>query len=120
MDGIRIDPGSPNAASQLREQLLARIRDGALAGGTRLPSVRALAAELGLAPGTVARSYRELEQAGAVETRGRGGTIVAWSTDAAERRLEEAAQAYAQQARDAGVAPEHAAELVRAALEGSA
>lgn len=38
--------------------------------------MRRLAADLSLAPNTVARTYRELEAAGVVETRGRNGTIV--------------------------------------------
>ena len=45
--------------------------------GTRLPSIRQLAGDLGLAGGTVARAYRELEQEGVVATRGRHGTVVA-------------------------------------------
>ena len=44
--------------------------------GHRLPTVRALAQELGIANNTVARAYRELEVAGAIETRGRAGSFV--------------------------------------------
>lgn len=62
---------------QLREQIIAGIESGELRPGERLPSVRALAAELGIAPNTVARSYRELESDGFLQTRGRNGTIVA-------------------------------------------
>src|SRR3981189_2816184 len=43
----------------------------------RLPPVRQLAAALRLATGTVARAYRELEQAGHVVSRRGGGTRVA-------------------------------------------
>jgi DNA-binding transcriptional regulator YhcF (GntR family) len=50
---------------------------GALASGSRLPTVRSLAADLGIAAGTVARAYKELEAAGVVESRRRGGTVVA-------------------------------------------
>jgi len=49
---------------------------GRIDAGDRLPTVRDLAGQLGLAPGTVARTYRELEHDGIVETRGRGGTFV--------------------------------------------
>ncbi|MFT4283800.1 MAG: GntR family transcriptional regulator [Protaetiibacter sp.] len=69
---------------RLRDRLLAEMRDGTRAAGSRLPTVRALAEELGLAPGTVARAYKELEAAGAIETRGRNGTLVAWSPDAGD------------------------------------
>ena len=37
----------------------------------QLPTVRRLAADLGLAPNTVPRAYRELEQSGLLDTRGR-------------------------------------------------
>ncbi|SDN20364.1 transcriptional regulator, GntR family [Actinomyces ruminicola] len=62
---------------QIRDQLRAQIVAGDLDVGARLPSVRRLAADLGVAPGTVARAYRELEQAGLVRTNRRTGTIVA-------------------------------------------
>jgi GntR family transcriptional regulator len=68
------DPTPPY--EQLRRQLVDLIHAGALAEGERLPPVRQLAADLGLAAGTVARTYRELEAAGLVSTRRGGGTRV--------------------------------------------
>lgn len=62
---------------QIRAQLAALIRTGRLAEGERLPTVRQLAADLGLAPGTVARAYRELEGAELIRTRRGAGTRVA-------------------------------------------
>jgi GntR family transcriptional regulator len=62
---------------QIRAQLAALIRTGRLAAGERLPTVRQLAADLGLAPGTVARAYRELEAAELIRTRRGAGTRVA-------------------------------------------
>lgn len=61
---------------QLRAQLSVMVAVGRLEPGARLPTVRHLAAALDLAPGTVARSYRELERDGIVEGRGRTGTFV--------------------------------------------
>jgi GntR family transcriptional regulator len=61
---------------QIRLQVTSLIAMGSLAPGTRLPTVRSLAADLGIAAGTVARAYKELEQAGLTETRRRNGTIV--------------------------------------------
>jgi DNA-binding transcriptional regulator YhcF (GntR family) len=49
---------------------------GELSPGTKLPTVRQLAADLGLAVNTVARAYRELEADALVVTRGRRGTFV--------------------------------------------
>ncbi len=56
---------------QVRTQIAAAIERGDLAPAERLPPVRTLAADLGLAVNTVARSYRELELQGLVSTEGR-------------------------------------------------
>lgn len=75
---VRIDDDSPIPPyRQLVDQMLALIASGSLPVGQRLPPVRQLAADLGLANGTVARAYRLLEEAGVLETRGRQGTFVA-------------------------------------------
>ncbi|QNO37406.1 GntR family transcriptional regulator [Protaetiibacter sp. SSC-01] len=101
---------------QLRDRLLAEMRDGTRPAGSRLPTVRGLADELGLAPGTVARAYKELEASGAIEARGRAGTFVAWSADAAERRVEELAAQLAAAARSGAVPADRVRALVDAAL----
>ena len=62
---------------QVRSQLAALISAGVLTPGTRLPTVRDLAADLGIAVGTVTRAYRELEILGLVTSRRRIGTVVA-------------------------------------------
>ncbi len=112
-----IDPlGVTPPFEQLRAQVLAGIADGSLAAGSRLPTVRALAEELGLAANTVARSYRELEAAGAIETRGRNGTFISLSMDAAEHAAQEAAGVYAARVRALGVSADSALDYVRAAL----
>lgn len=63
------------------EQIVARIKEaiatGELNAGDRLPAVRALADRLDIAPGTVVRSYGELERLGLVVTQGSRGTRVA-------------------------------------------
>jgi DNA-binding transcriptional regulator YhcF (GntR family) len=75
--GISVDVGSPTPPyEQIRVQISALIAAGGLPAGTRLPAVRSLAADLGLAAGTVARAYKELEQSGLIETRRRNGTVV--------------------------------------------
>ena len=75
---LTIDPSLPAPLyEQLREQIIAEITSGELAPGDRLPPVRQLASDLDLAPNTVARTYKELEAAGYLETRGRNGTTVA-------------------------------------------
>ncbi|WP_338090483.1 GntR family transcriptional regulator [Planosporangium thailandense] len=67
---------------QVRGQIADLIRLGALPAGQRLPTVRQLAADLGLANGTVARAYQELEAAGLVVTKRAAGTRVAPLADA--------------------------------------
>ncbi|MFJ2031811.1 GntR family transcriptional regulator [Streptosporangium sp. NPDC087985] len=74
---IRVDVTSPSPPyEQIRAQLAELIRCGVLDAGTRLPPVRQLAADLGLATGTVARAYKELEQSGHVTAKRGGGTRV--------------------------------------------
>ena len=76
--GISVNLRSPVPPfEQIRAQITSLITVGTLAPGTRLPTVRSLASDLGLAAGTVARAYKELELAGLIETRRRNGTVVA-------------------------------------------
>jgi len=113
---FRLDAASSTPPfEQVRAQIIAAIDDGTLVAGTRLPPVRTLAGDLNLAANTVARAYKELEEAGYVETRGRAGTLVK-GTDAASSRAAQAARTYAETVRRLGVDPGDAVELVRAAL----
>lgn len=114
---IPLDPGSPMPPyEQVRSGLAARITSGELPAGTRLPPVRTLAADLGLAATTVARAYRELEEAGLVETHGRGGTLVA-PPDAGRRLVRDAAARFAELARRQGLSTQEAIDHIRAALD---
>ena len=62
---VRLDDASPAPPyDQIRHQVVGLVDSGELPAGSRLPSVRALAEQLGLATNTVARAYRELEHAG--------------------------------------------------------
>lgn len=93
---------------QLRSQLAAQITGGELAPGTQLPAVRRLASDLGLAPNTVARAYRELEAAGYVRAAGRRGTLVSGHDerpDVADQAVE-LARAYVTGMRALGLGPE--------------
>lgn len=115
---VQVDPSSAVPPfEQVRAGIAARIEDGSLPVGTRLPPVRTLADELGLAPNTVARAYRELEEAGLVETAGRRGTTVSATGDAVRRKAAAAASAYADAILALGVPAEEAVALVRAAVE---
>ena len=61
---------------QLLAQLELKILGGSLSPGERLPSVRALARQLGLHANTVSAAYRELEAAGHVELKRGAGVFV--------------------------------------------
>ncbi|WP_324651705.1 GntR family transcriptional regulator [Georgenia sp. H159] len=86
---LALDPDDPTPPyAQLRRQLADLIAAGRLGPGDRLPPLRQLAGDLGVAVGTVARTYRELEQDGLLTSRRGGGTRVAASgrTPATDRR----------------------------------
>ncbi|MEU4094330.1 GntR family transcriptional regulator [Streptomyces sp. NPDC026673] len=113
----------PDAATapfeQLRAQIADQARSGALPVGYRLPTVRGLADDLGLAANTVAKAYRALEADGVIETRGRNGTFVAAAGDAAAREAAAAATAYAQRAQRLGLDRAAAEAAVRDALRAA-
>lgn len=68
---------SGSTAGEIAESVRELAQRRALAPGDVLPSVRALAESLGVNRNTVVAAYRQLAQAGLVESRGRAGTRVA-------------------------------------------
>lgn len=117
-----LDPASATPPyEQIRAQLAEMVAAGALAPWTRLPAIRQLAGDLGLATNTVGRAYRELELAGIVEARGRHGTVVTGATvmDAGARRtaVDRAADGYARSALNHGAGLDDALAAVRAAFD---
>ncbi|MEC9000771.1 MAG: GntR family transcriptional regulator [Actinomycetota bacterium] len=123
---LRLDPdaGVP-LYEQLRAQLSVMVAVGHLPPGSRLPTVRHLAAVAAMAPGTVARTYRELEVDGAVEGRGRRGTFVVDEPPHSEplrqrrERLAGAADRFAFELRQLGVTGAEAHSLLDEALARS-
>jgi DNA-binding transcriptional regulator YhcF (GntR family) len=113
---ITLDPSGDVAPyEQVRSQLAAQIDSRELPAGHRLPTVRRLAQDLGIAANTVARAYRELEQAGLIETRGRAGTFV--SGDGVEQEARAAAIAYVDRVGRLGLTPAEALDLVERMLK---
>jgi GntR family transcriptional regulator len=100
---------------QVRDQLLHLVRAGALPVGARLPTIRQLAGDLGLAAGTIARVYRELEAVGVLRTARRQGTVVAAVPAPPNDTLAEAAAAYAARAAELGVDLNTAVAAIHAA-----
>ncbi len=115
---VRIDLDSPTPQyEQLRAQIAALISAGDLDDGERLPTVRALAHDLGIAPGTIARAYHELEEAGLVVSRRRIGTLVtAPARTLVTKEPRDAAITLAALARVQGLTDQEAHDLLAAAL----
>jgi GntR family transcriptional regulator len=116
---LEIDSRSPLPPyEQVRQQVTALVLAGELGRGDRLPSIRQLANDLGLAGGTVARAYRELEADGVVATNGRHGTVVAGPPrrPAPPADLIAAARSYADRASRTGATLDDALTAVRVAF----
>lgn len=101
---------------QVRLQIIDLIRTGALVAGTRLPTVRKLAADLGIAPNTVARAYKELEAAEFITTRGRAGSFVEARAGSIEDEALSAARTYMNRIRELGISPQEAVAYINAVL----
>jgi len=115
---IRVDVDSRLPVyEQIRSQIAGLIQTGGLNDGDRLPSVRVLAADLGIATNTVSRAYQELQTMGYVRMARRRGTLVARSPDQQNLNpLREAAAVLAQRAHDLQVDAETALAFTAEAL----
>jgi DNA-binding transcriptional regulator YhcF (GntR family) len=101
---------------QLRLAVIEQVRTGDLIAGTKIPTVRALASTIGLAPNTVARAYRELEHEGVLETRGRQGSFIASTGDPTRDQAGRAANEYVAAIRRLGLTNTDAVQFLEAAL----
>lgn len=110
-DGKVPTSGTPSDAEGIAEHIRGLVSVGVLAPGMRLPSVRQLAADLSVAPGTVAKAFRRLDAEGVVTTRLGSGTRVAERQGALPATVLEALRRVVEVADDHGVGPErlHAA-----------
>lgn len=115
---IVLDDASPTPPyEQIRLQLRGQILERELLAGMRLPTVRRLAADLGVATNTVGRAYKELEAAGLVITRRRAGTVVAADGDNVRERAHRAAITFVQSMSGLGIGSAEAVRLVKAAYQ---
>ncbi|GAA4418252.1 GntR family transcriptional regulator [Georgenia halophila] len=106
------DGASP--AEQIRDQIRGLVATDRIAAGDRLPSVRQLAKDLGIAPGTVAKAYRSLEQEGLLQTRVGGGTRVSPEASTTPPAVIERAHALARASTAASVSLQDAIRVLRA------
>ena len=120
---VHVDPSSKTPLyEQLRAGILEQVRTGALIAETKIPTVRGLAEELGIAPHTVtpacARAYRELEAQGVIEARGRLGTFISSGGDPTEDSAGRAATAYVAELRALGLDDDKILDFVSRAIRG--
>ncbi|MGZ4714920.1 MAG: GntR family transcriptional regulator [Acidimicrobiia bacterium] len=107
---------------QIRTQIARLVGSGQLGPGARLPTIQQLANDLALAPGTVARAYKELERDGVVVSRRRKGTVVAEApprvpTREIREELDAAVERFALAVRQLGADPDDALGRVRRLLQ---
>lgn len=111
---IVLTPAGAPPTEQIRDQLRGLVSAGRLAAGQRLPSVRQLAADLGVAPGTVAKAYRALEAEGILTTSVGTGTRVSRTVAAPPAAVLDAARALAEASRRSGTDADEAVRILRA------
>lgn len=75
-------------AEEIVESIRNALESGRLVGGDPLPTIRALASDLGVNRNTVASAYRQLSDAGVVEGRGRQGSRIALSRSGGNQGLD--------------------------------
>ena len=112
----KLDDGRP-IWPQLSQQLARRIIAGVYPPGSRLPSVRELAAEAGVNPNTMQRALAQLEQEGLAKADRTAGRLVTQDRQILESvRLREAQaviQGYYEAMSALGYSRERAAELLK-------
>ena len=92
---LEFDPTRP-IYLQIVEAVKMRTAQGVYRAGGRLPSVREMAAEMGVNPNTLSRAYMELEREGFITTRRGEGSSITRSAD----RIDSERSALARAARD--------------------
>lgn len=110
---LALGPEDGSPARQIHDQISGLITTGRLGRGERLPSVRQLAADLAVAPGTVAKAYRSLEADGLLVTRVGSGTRVSDEAAPVSSTVAQAARSLATAARDEGLSLEDALRVLR-------
>lgn len=107
---------------QIVEGIRRAVEAGGLHSGERLPTVRALAEELGVAPNTVVKAYGELQRMGLIGSRPGVGTVVAEGVEGTSRErkieeLQERLRALVRDAADLGITEDELWESFEAEFE---
>ena len=120
MSHIVVDMNNPTPPyEQVRREIIEQVRTGELTPGDKLPAIRVLAGDLGLAAGTVARAYKLLEEAQIIVTRRGAGTTVAPGAPMEARKLASTVQREAGGPIDAGLVSLFAGPVAAARARGA-
>lgn len=111
---ITLTDSGPPLVDQIGDQIRGLITTGLLPADQRLPSVRQLASDLGVAPGTVAKAYRTLENEGFLVTRIGSGTRVSADASATPRDVLAAATKLVQASQREGANIDEVIRVLRA------
>lgn len=116
---VRVYAGGPVPIyAQIMEQIRMAVATGTLARGAQLPSVRALAAQLGINPNTVVKAYGELEREGLIESgQGRGTYVSSTPPRVTPEGIERALDAAVAAGLAAGLDPRALRDHFDAAIE---
>ncbi len=98
---------------QLEKQIIKLINLGVYDINSSLPSVRAMACELGINPNTVAKAYKELEQQQVIYTIGGKGVYVSVNnTDKIKKLIEEQLKNLLLESKSCGLKKEEIIEMI--------
>ena len=111
---VTLFEAGPPLVEQIHDQIHGLITTGLLPADQRLPSVRQLAGDLGVAPGTVAKAYKSLENEGLLVTRIGSGTRVSASASTTSRAVVAAAVQLARTSKKESIDLEEAIRVLRA------
>ena len=106
---------------QLMDTITLAITSGALPAGSRLPSVRDLAAEAGVNPNTMQRALSELERSGLIYSQRTSGRFVTTETTQITNKRKELAMeqitAFLSSMQDMGYTAEETIDLIRQTIK---
>lgn len=106
---------------QLMETITAAIASGTLAAGSRLPSVRELAAEAGVNPNTMQRALAELEREGLLYSQRTAGRFVTDQSEQITQKQKEIAmeqiRIFLSSMQDMGYTSEQTLQLIQQAMK---
>jgi len=104
----------PGTANSIAGEFRGLISSGRLIAGERMPPVRQVARDVGVAVGTAARAYRQLEEEGIIVTRRGGGTRVSESAHPLPAEVLESIRQLDARAHAAGIGIEPVITALRA------